>query len=178
METITIEQQIRALGGEGILTPHDIDDFKASEKEVLMLMIDGQWHDAEEIRIRAGESGVPASEGLRRLRALYPVLQVENRVKAGATRMREYRAIKIRRSNITVIERILEEYTMGPIRAWLTEVLVATVPTPEQRRIPLSNILRASKDSLLDIIHDTVSSHFNGSNDEFIAAFETYWNGN
>lgn len=69
-ERIDTSIDIRRLGGEGILTHDDLADFAASEVRVLRLLLDGRWHTAEEIRAAAN-----GSEGLRRLRALRPLVK-------------------------------------------------------------------------------------------------------
>jgi len=61
---------ISRLGGEGILTPEDIPELKAGARRVLALMRDSRFHSAEEIMVAAGKGGVPAMEGLRRMREL------------------------------------------------------------------------------------------------------------
>ena len=57
--------RIAALGGVGILRPDDLPELDSQRGRVLMLMLDGRWHDAREIVAIAG-----GSEGLRRLREL------------------------------------------------------------------------------------------------------------
>jgi hypothetical protein len=71
-------QEILALGGGGgILYLSDLEDFSAAERRVIALMIDGKWHSADSIRLAAGKDGNPASEGLRRLRAVRARLEPE-----------------------------------------------------------------------------------------------------
>ncbi len=55
---------------DGILNHKDVIDMKKATARVFNLLIDLEWHSAESIRIAAGRDGVPASEGLRRLRDL------------------------------------------------------------------------------------------------------------
>jgi hypothetical protein len=57
--------QIHKLGGEGILTRQDIQDFSCQRAKVLRLMFDGCWHQADQILAASG-----GREGLRRLREL------------------------------------------------------------------------------------------------------------
>ena len=64
------QRDISRLGGEGILTPDDIPELKAGTRRVLALMLDGRFHSADEIMGAAGKGGVPAMEGLRRMREL------------------------------------------------------------------------------------------------------------
>ena len=64
------QRDILRLGGEGVLTPEDIPELKAGTRRVLALMLDGRFHSAQEIMLAAGRDGVPAMEGLRRMREL------------------------------------------------------------------------------------------------------------
>lgn len=66
---------IKAFGGRGILTEQDLKEFGSSERRVYDLMSDGKWRTASQIRAAAGKDGIPAAEGLRRMRALRPVLE-------------------------------------------------------------------------------------------------------
>lgn len=66
---------IRALGGQGILRESDLEDFSRSETRIARLMADGEWHSGGEIRYAAGSEGFPASEGLRRFRAVRASLE-------------------------------------------------------------------------------------------------------
>ena len=67
-----------AVGGKDSgLTAKDLEDLTASCKRVFELMKDGRWHPAQEICLAAGEGGVPASEGLRRMRELRRVFSIE-----------------------------------------------------------------------------------------------------
>ena len=87
-------QEIRKLGGEGILTEEDLKELRAGRLRVAELMADGLWHDAAEIRNAAGINGIPASEGTRRLRELreLPGVLIVRRKKRG--RLFEYRMIR------------------------------------------------------------------------------------
>lgn len=69
------DASIGALGGEGILVASDLFDFGAAEVRVALLLDDGLWHSADEIRMAAGKDGNPASEGLRRLRSVRSQLE-------------------------------------------------------------------------------------------------------
>lgn len=82
--------KIHSLGGQGILNAKDIKELSAACQRVLELMSDGQWYGAEEIRLAAGSDGVPASEGLRRMRELKALFNIERR-RAGDGRNFEYR---------------------------------------------------------------------------------------
>lgn len=85
-------RQIKALGGEGIISEADIGEFKESTQRVLGLMADGQWHSAIEIRLAAGENGKEASEGLRRMRELRRFFTIE-RQREGGSRLCSYRLV-------------------------------------------------------------------------------------
>jgi hypothetical protein len=63
-------RSLLAIGAEGVLTECDLVDLRAGTRRVAVLMGDGRWHTMDEIKAAAGEPGKPASEGLRRLRAL------------------------------------------------------------------------------------------------------------
>lgn len=72
----------------------DIPKLKAGALRVYNLMEDGEWHDANEIRMAAGQNGTPASEGLRRLRDLRPRLDAIGKfvnVRRKSGRLYEYR---------------------------------------------------------------------------------------
>jgi len=92
--TDTVAQHIRRLGGEGILTDSDIASFSQGCQRIYQLMCDGQWYDAVEIREIAGENGVPASEGLRRMRELRDWFYIDTKRKEG-TRLWEYRLLPL-----------------------------------------------------------------------------------
>jgi hypothetical protein len=84
----------QALGGLGLLTPSDMAQLTAGTLRVAMLMSDGLWHSAEEIRYAAGQHDVPASEGLRRLRELRDIPGVAIQVRRpGASRHFRYRVL-------------------------------------------------------------------------------------
>ena len=80
--------RIKKLGGEGILTRTDITDLTGQRAKVLWLMLDGNWHQAEAIRLAAG-----GSEGLRRLRELREIPYVEITRKKSLGRMFFYRLV-------------------------------------------------------------------------------------
>ena len=65
-----LELSAWALGGPGILTGKDTRDLNAASMRVLKMMSDHEWHTAEEIELAAGKDGIPAREGLRRMRQL------------------------------------------------------------------------------------------------------------
>jgi hypothetical protein len=101
-------REILALGGEGILHPTDLEDFYAAEARVARLLSDGRWHNAGEIRLAAGKDGHPASEGLRRLRAVRAKLEERGygfeRERAGDGRNFIYRMSRTRPSAINEFE--------------------------------------------------------------------------
>lgn len=72
-----VTQQVAALGGVGILTPDDLKDLKEGVFRVYNLMKDGNCHSPDEICLAAGKNGVPAREGLRRMRELRKWFVVE-----------------------------------------------------------------------------------------------------
>jgi len=86
----------KRLGGHGILSDDDIAELKAGTRRVYDLMCDGEWHNANDIRMAAGKDGVPASEGTRRLRELRTItgLCIERRKVDGVSRLFEYRIEK------------------------------------------------------------------------------------
>lgn len=67
---IQLELSAWAIGGPGILTGRDTRELNAGAMRVLKMMSDRAWHTREEIEIAAGENGIPAREGLRRMRQL------------------------------------------------------------------------------------------------------------
>ena len=84
---MSITQAIARLGGTGIITEADIADFSEAKRRIFLLMSDGQWHRAEAIKAVAGVEGMPAAEGLRRMRSLRDVrgLNIERRNVSGRT---------------------------------------------------------------------------------------------
>ena len=74
------KKTIESLGGVGILTEADLQDLTAGTARVAHLMDDGEWQTADAVRKAAG-SGVPATEGLRRLRELRDIEGVEIQVR-------------------------------------------------------------------------------------------------
>tara|TARA_Y100000310_G_C20484478_1_gene716232 strand:- start:102 stop:491 length:390 start_codon:yes stop_codon:yes gene_type:complete len=67
------------LGGVGILTDQDLADLKGGVRRVFDLMSDGEWYDRNAICLAAGTDGIPASEGMRRMRELRQWFEVERR---------------------------------------------------------------------------------------------------
>lgn len=65
--------RIEKLGGVGVLSVADAKQLSAAAERVRALMSDGLWHTREEIELAAGENGIPAREGLRRMRELRTV---------------------------------------------------------------------------------------------------------
>jgi hypothetical protein len=84
--------RINDLGGHGILTPVDLEDLSESTQRVFNLMRDGKWHSADKICLAAGHNGIPASEGLRRMRELRALYEIDRR-KVSDGRLFEYRIV-------------------------------------------------------------------------------------
>ena len=91
-----MNQQILRLGGAGILNYRDITELTRGVRRVLTLMSDGGWHTAEEIELAAGEHGIPAREGLRRMRELRSFGYTIDRMRQEDTRQWLYRLNKQR----------------------------------------------------------------------------------
>ena len=85
------KKQIKHLGGEGILNESDIPQLNAGTRRVLSLMLDGRWYSRQDIEIAAGANGVPASEGLRRMRELRKHGYEIERRRRERTRLFDYR---------------------------------------------------------------------------------------
>lgn len=93
-----LDDWIRNHGAEDILGTHEVESLQAAVYRVLVLMIDMQWHDANEIKLAAGSDGIPASEGLRRMRDLRPILkklglEIEKN-RNGKSRLYRYRIVR------------------------------------------------------------------------------------
>lgn len=85
--------RMKTLGGAGVLTEKDLRDLGAACIRVYLLMRDGAWHSADTIRAAAGKNGLPASEGLRRMRELRKFFNIERR-RIHDSRLFEYRLTK------------------------------------------------------------------------------------
>ena len=70
-----VDGWIRAHGARGIIEPSEVPDLTQASGRVLALLNDGEWRTADAIRAAAGRFGAPASEGLRRMRDLRPLLE-------------------------------------------------------------------------------------------------------
>ena len=86
-------------GAAGLLNQYEVISMKRAAARVLALVADNAWHSADEVRLAAGMDGVPASEGLRRLRDLRKViapygLEIEKQ-RFNHSRMYYYRLHKI-----------------------------------------------------------------------------------
>lgn len=91
-----IHRSIRKLGGEGILTIDDIDDFSEAKKRIFTYMSDGEWHDGYDIKIAATPGDRPMPSGLRRMRELRDLEGVQiDRRRPDEGREFEYR-LKVR----------------------------------------------------------------------------------
>lgn len=70
-----LNQVIAALGGAGILTQEDIEDFKASERQILVFMAQNEWVSEDQLIDLTGQR-----QALRRMRALRgPAWDVQKR---------------------------------------------------------------------------------------------------
>jgi hypothetical protein len=79
---------IKRLGGEGILSHDDIRQFTKVEKLLVERMKDGEWHSATSIIEWTGQR-----EGLRRLRDLRQKGYVVERMRNGDSRDFHYRLL-------------------------------------------------------------------------------------
>jgi len=82
----------------------EVSELRAAAARVLHLLLDFNWHSADEIRTIAGTDGFPASEGLRRMRDLRPVLrmfdfQIERR-RSEDSRLFDYRISRVPKEQI------------------------------------------------------------------------------
>jgi len=68
------KEWLAAHGAGGLLSQHEVISMKRASARVLALIADNEWHSANAVRMVAGRNGVPASEGLRRLRDLRKVV--------------------------------------------------------------------------------------------------------
>jgi hypothetical protein len=75
------------------LSQQDMLDFSEGKRRVYALMVDGAWHTASQIREAAGKNGLPASEGLRRMRELRRWYKVE-KMRVGESREYLYRLVQ------------------------------------------------------------------------------------
>lgn len=74
------------------LSVKDQSELRAGVRRVWELMRDGGWHEADDIEMAAGENGVPAREGLRRMRQLREYgFRIDRRKADGSSRNFEYR---------------------------------------------------------------------------------------
>jgi len=85
-------KSLKSLGAVGVLRSSELPALSAGTRRVAELMRDSEWHSAETIKLAAGSDGLPASEGLRRLRELRDLPNVEiDRRRAVDGRLFEYR---------------------------------------------------------------------------------------
>ncbi len=80
-------------GANGLITDRDVEDLRGGTRRVFDLMGDGAWHTAEEIDMAAGENGIPARGGMRRMRDLRDVPGVTILKKHLSGRRWEYRMV-------------------------------------------------------------------------------------
>lgn len=89
----------QAHGADGIVLISEVASLVQSTVRVFGLMADCEWHSAIDINLVAGEDGIPAMEGLRRMRDLRPILhrhgyQIEKR-RSEKSRLFSYRISKL-----------------------------------------------------------------------------------
>jgi len=78
MMQMNFEDSIKALGGQGILIPSDLQSLNAATLRIYEMMRDGRWYRREEIEQAAGQR-----EGMRRMRELRKYFTIErDRVKS------------------------------------------------------------------------------------------------
>lgn len=87
-----------ALGGEDLLTDDDLIELGRGVRRVYDLMVDGRWYSADEICMAAGQDGVPAREGLRRMRELRRWYTIERDRPTTGERFWVYRLTGTRRA--------------------------------------------------------------------------------
>lgn len=86
MTQTTLEEYIRSLGGEQVLTPSDVASLGSATQRVYELMCDGNWHTSSAIIEASGQR-----EGLRRMRELRKHFTIDRRRCCGPEREFEYR---------------------------------------------------------------------------------------
>ncbi|MGB0758666.1 MAG: hypothetical protein ACPGPS_04005 [Rubripirellula sp.] len=95
-----VDGWIRAHGARGIIDPSEVPDLTQASGRVLALLNDGEWRTADAIRGAAGRFGAPASEGLRRMRDLRPLLEKVGleivKRRCGDSRLFEYRIQRVK----------------------------------------------------------------------------------
>ena len=79
-------RKIRALGGLGILEPHDLPSIHLGCLRALAVLADHRWHSGREIIDVVGQQ-----EGLRRTRQLRKRFKIDCRRAAGTGALFEYR---------------------------------------------------------------------------------------
>lgn len=89
-KAVTDDSRLSRLGATGILSAADLPELDAGVSRVFDLMKDGQWHSRDAICMAAGENGIPATAGDRRMRSLREWFIVDRRRIEG-TRQFEYR---------------------------------------------------------------------------------------
>lgn len=81
------------IGGSATLTDRDISDFHEAVQRVYDLMKDGAWYSPDQIELAAGKDGIPAREGLRRMRQLRKLFTIEKARDDLSSRLWLYRLI-------------------------------------------------------------------------------------
>jgi hypothetical protein len=153
LSNIEIERRILALGGANILKAQDILDFNEANQRIAFLMLDGQWHTADEIRIVAGVNNMSASEGLRRMRSLRMYMRIAGRPVSKNRRLWEYRVIEIKKREPLSIPNMSEYFSLAQIRAFFIASAVyfphgAAVSTLEGTKATFINICGAGSKKL------------------------------
>lgn len=75
MDAGEIIHWLKSHGAVGLLNERDVGELEIGTRRVADLMQDRQWHHPDEIRRVAGGPTAPASEGLRRMRDLRPIME-------------------------------------------------------------------------------------------------------
>lgn len=70
-------KSLRVIGAGFDMGQTDLSELNDGAERVYHLMRDGRWYTREQICMAAGQGGVPASEGLRRMRALRLLFIIE-----------------------------------------------------------------------------------------------------
>ena len=83
-----MEGQMQMFESNSGITGTDMKELSNGRRRGLNLMSDCQWHTAEEVRLAA-----QGSEGLRRLRELRKMYDIEKRRMAEGSRHYEYRIV-------------------------------------------------------------------------------------
>ena len=100
MQQLSLDEYRESIGAREYLSDGDLKELSAGVRRVYALMVDGEWHDRGEIELAAGSGGIPAAEGLRRMRELrkLPGIEIEMRqiqaLRGHKRRFFEYRMVQ------------------------------------------------------------------------------------